>query len=32
VDPEIVNLGFSFVDKMVLLGFILSNNEKPRRN
>jgi hypothetical protein len=25
VDPEIVNLGFSFVDKMVLLGFILSN-------
>jgi hypothetical protein len=27
VDPEIVNLGFSFVDKMVLLGFTLSNNE-----
>jgi hypothetical protein len=27
VDPEIVNLGFSFVNKMVLLWFILSNNE-----
>ncbi len=27
VDPEIVNLGFSFVDKMVLLGFTLSNKE-----
>ncbi len=27
VDPEIVNLGFSFVDKLVLLGFTLSNNE-----
>jgi hypothetical protein len=27
VDPEIVNLGFSFVNKMVLLGFTLSNTE-----